>query len=321
MADLEQLPHADKSLIKEMRQVSKIEQQACQSGPQDKLTADLKRSRQSDSAHGLGKYADARSQADSYHPEFAARMTKKSIFGDPWGNSRDRNKNLIVDLMKGNMQLDAEKLTEEATIIFNENPNRGIQFCIESNLFKNRETSIVKFLMHTNGLSKFAIGQYLASPKEMNQKVLELYATKFQYKDRAIDEALRTFLATFRLPGEGDQIQRIIEKFSAAYRRENPVHFDNEDEAFLLAYCLIFLNTLNHNPNVDPKNRLSLEQFMKQCSQGAPRYPRNELEEIYERICTNQFKTDTQDIERILGRVGPFFPFFNLDPDKPLTKD
>ena len=44
---------------------------------------------------------------------------------------------------------------------------------------------------------------------------------------------------------------------------ENPEHFDKEDEAFLLAYCLIFLNTLNHNPNVDPKNRLTLEQFIK----------------------------------------------------------
>lgn len=78
-----------------------------------------------------------------------------------------------------------------------------------------------------------------------------------------IDEAIRKFLASFRLPGEGDQIQRIIEKFSAAYMNENPEHFDKEDEAFLLAYCLIFLNTLNHNPNVDPKNRLTLEQFIK----------------------------------------------------------
>ena len=249
------------------------------------------------------------------------RLTKLSIFGDPWKQSHVRDKNLIQSLIQGNTQRDSEKLLEQAAMIFNENPNQGIKFCIEQKLFSDKASSISKFLQLQSGLSKFAIGQYLASPKEMNQKVLELYATKFQYKDRAIDEALRTFLATFRLPGEGDQIQRIIEKFSAAYRRENPVHFDNEDEAFLLAYCLIFLNTLNHNPNVDPKNRLSLEQFMKQCSQGAPRYPRNELEEIYERICTNQFKTDTQDIERILGRVGPFFPFFNLDPDKPLTKD
>lgn len=148
--------------------------------------------------------------------------------------------------------------------------------------------------------------------------MLEIYAGRLQYRGEPIDEAIRKFLATFRLPGEGDQIQRIIGKFSQAYKKENPEHFDTEDEAFLLAYCLIFLNTLNHNPSVDPKNRLTLETFKRQCSQGAPRYPPAELEEMYHRICTNQFKTDTQDIERILGRVGPFF---NLDPEKPLTKD
>ena len=52
--------------------------------------------------------------------------------------------------------------------MFNENPNKGIKFCLESNLFSNRATSIVKFLLHTSGLSKFAIGQYLASPDQMN---------------------------------------------------------------------------------------------------------------------------------------------------------
>lgn len=51
------------------------------------------------------------SQADSYFPEFRARMTKKNIFGDPW-DIQDRNKNLIAELMKGNTQQDSEKLSE-----------------------------------------------------------------------------------------------------------------------------------------------------------------------------------------------------------------
>ena len=40
----------------------------------------------------------------------------------------------------------------------------------------------------------------------MNQQVLEIFASHIAYKDKAIDEAIRQFLATFRLPGEGDQI-------------------------------------------------------------------------------------------------------------------
>ena len=85
-------------------------------------------------------------------------------------------------------------------------------------MFSNRASSIVKFLQQENsGLSKFSIGQYLASPNAMNQQVLTIFASRFDYKDSPIDEAIRRFLEKFRLPGEGDQIKRIIEKFSAAY--------------------------------------------------------------------------------------------------------
>jgi len=214
-------------------------------------------------------------------------MNKLSIFGDPWNQNNVRNKNLLAELIQGNTQVPAEKMLEQATIIFNENPEKGIQFCLMSKLFSNKASCIAKFLQSASGISKFAIGQYLASPNEMNQRVLEIFSSQFDYQNTPIDEAIRMFLATFRLPGEGDQIQRVIDKFAAAYKRQNAEHFGNGDEAFLLAYCLIFLNTLNHNPSVDPKNRLTLEAFLKQCSQAAPRYPKAQLEEIYHRVCTN----------------------------------
>lgn len=76
-------------------------------------------------------------------------------------------------------------------MIFNENPTKGISFCIEKRLFSNKASSIAKFLQRTNGLSKFAIGQYLAAPPEINQKVLELFAAQFDYKDMPIDESIR----------------------------------------------------------------------------------------------------------------------------------
>jgi len=101
---------------------------------------------------------------------------------------------------------DSQRLLEQATIIFNENPHKGIQFCIESGIFSNKASSIAKFLQCTSGLSKFAIGQYLATPKDTNQRVLEIFSSQFDYKNTPIDESIRKFLATFRLPGEGDQI-------------------------------------------------------------------------------------------------------------------
>ena len=41
--------------------------------------------------------------------------------------------------------------------------------------------------------------------------------SSFHFNDMRIDEALRTFLETFRLPGEAPVIQHILEVFSEGY--------------------------------------------------------------------------------------------------------
>ena len=95
---------------------------------------------------------------------------------------------------------------------------------------------------------------------------------------------MRLFLNMFRLPGEGPQIDRIIEKFSKAYRLDNPSYFDKKDEEFVFAYLLIMLNTINHKPNVDIKDKLTKEFFIRQCKQAAPTYPEDQFPGIYDRI-------------------------------------
>jgi guanine nucleotide exchange protein RalF len=71
------------------------------------------------------------------------------------------------------------------------------------------------------------------------------------------------FLKAFRLPGEADQIDRVIEKFAIAYILQNPRFNDTGDQIYLLAYSLIMLNTLNHNPRVNAKLKLTEAQFVK----------------------------------------------------------
>lgn len=96
---------------------------------------------------------------------------KKSfaIFGDPWGPQQLRNKNLVKHLNAANTA-SSSKLEdmEQAIIFFNAKPSKGIKFCIEHKFFPERPENVVNFLLNANGLSKFAIGQYLASPDTFN---------------------------------------------------------------------------------------------------------------------------------------------------------
>ena len=118
---------------------------------------------------------------------------------------------------------------EQAIIFFNGKPNKGIKFCIEQKFFPEKPENVVNFLLNANGLSKFAIGQYLACPDNFNQQVLENFARRFNYQNESIDESLRKFLKAFRLPGEGDQIDRVIDKFANAYKQQNPQYEDTKE--------------------------------------------------------------------------------------------
>ena len=67
------------------------------------------------------------------------------------------------------------------------------------------------------------------------------------------DEAIRAFLNGFRLPGEAQKIDRIMEKFAERYCRCNTQAFTSADTAYVLAYSVIMLNTDAHNPGVKNK--------------------------------------------------------------------
>ena len=53
----------------------------------------------------------------------------------------------------------------------------------------------------------------------------------------------RKFLAGFRLPGEAQKIDRLMEKFAERYVSCNPDSFKSADVAYVLAYSVIMLNT------------------------------------------------------------------------------
>ena len=73
------------------------------------------------------------------------------------------------------------------------------------------------------------------------------------FKGMDFGEALRFFLQGFRLPGEAQKIDRIMEKFAERYCKCNPSSFSSADTAYVLAYSVIMLNTDAHNSMVKDK--------------------------------------------------------------------
>lgn len=76
--------------------------------------------------------------------------------------------------------------------------------------------------------------------------------------DLDVDDALRVLLFYFSLPGESQQIERIVTVFSEEYCNQNPQTLCG-DSVYLVAYSLIMLQTDQHNPNV--QKRMELADF------------------------------------------------------------
>ena len=80
-----------------------------------------------------------------------------------------------------------------------------------------------------------------------NMAVLDAYVDQFDLGNMTFDHALRFFIASFRLPGEAQKIERILQTFAKKYHTCNPGLFGNEDTPFVLAFSIVMLNTDVHN--------------------------------------------------------------------------
>ena len=124
-----------------------------------------------------------------------------------------------------------------------------------------------KFLRSAPGVDPSAIGHLLGSSDADGVAVIRAYLENFDFTNEYVDEALRKFMSTFRIPGEAQQIDRLTECFAKRFIELNP-NFGGQkiekkvDCVTIIAFAIIMLNTDAHNPMVDVKMRMSREDFL-----------------------------------------------------------
>lgn len=176
---------------------------------------------------------------------------------------------------------------------FNRDPKKGLEFLQGTHLLPEKldPQSVACFFRYTAGLDKNLVGDFLGNHDEFCVQVLHEFAQTFDFQEMNLDTALRLFLETFRLPGESQKIQRVLEAFSDRYYEQSPQSFANKDTALLLSYSIIMLNTDQHNMQV--KKKMTEDDFIKNNRNinGGSDLPREMLSELYHSICRNEIKT------------------------------
>jgi Sec7-like guanine-nucleotide exchange factor len=96
-------------------------------------------------------------------------------------------------------------------------------------------------LKTTSSLDKTKIGEYLGEDVELNKAALYYFIDSDDFANVPFVESLKRLLSSFRLPGEGQKVDRIMEKFGEKFTKDNPDSFGSAECVYLLSYATIML--------------------------------------------------------------------------------
>ena len=102
----------------------------------------------------------------------------------------------------------------------------------------------------------------MGEDKPFNISVLHAYVDQLELSGLAVDIAIRRFLAGFRLPGEAQKIDRMMEKFAERFCACNPGVFPSADTAFILSFSVIMLQTDAHSPSIKQEKKMTKANFI-----------------------------------------------------------
>nr|GMC98198.1 ARF guanine-nucleotide exchange factor GNL2 [Ipomoea batatas] len=120
---------------------------------------------------------------------------------------------------------------------FSRDEKKGLEYLKHSGLVSNSSDpkAYAMFFRYTPKLDKTAIGDFLGDPEDFHLKVLKEFTDTFEFTGMVLDNALRTYLESFRLPGESQKIQRVLEAFAERfYEQQSSEIFYSKDAVFIL---------------------------------------------------------------------------------------
>lgn len=191
-----------------------------------------------------------------------------------------------------------QTIYNEAITKFNLKPKSLRDYLASKRVIQGLPSEIAAFLHEQTKLSKRRVGEYIGQQDNFNQKVCEELFARYNFAGMTLDNALRVLTRQFRLPGEAQQIDRILEKFANAYHQQNEGVFLSADTAYILAFSIIMLNTDLHNQSITPEKKMKLEEFIRNnrgINQGKD-VDRKLLEELYYSIKNNEIRMDDTDM-------------------------
>lgn len=202
-----------------------------------------------------------------------------------------------------------KELFEQGIELFNKKPIKGIRFLQSNGLVGSSVEDMAEFLLREERLDRTATGDFLGMSEKFNVEIMHAYVDQFDFTNMEFVSALRKFLEGFRLPGEAQKVDRLMEKFASRYCMCNHTSdlFASADTAYVLAFSIIMLTTDLHSHQIKQTHRMTKEQYIK-MNRGindSKDLPEDYLASIYDEIAGREIKMkETGGRKAMIGTVG-----------------
>ena len=100
---------------------------------------------------------------------------------------------------------------------FATSPQKAVQEQISKGLLADDPKSIAACLVQKEAINKEALGEYFGLLNTRVLEVLKHYCRFLNFRDLEFDKAIRLLLSKFKMPGEAQKIERILEVFAEVY--------------------------------------------------------------------------------------------------------
>jgi len=197
---------------------------------------------------------------------------------------------------------------------FNFKPKNGIKYLTVNKLIPDETDwpshikAIVHFLKQTTALDKTCIGQFLGVDSKISKDCLYEFIDQYDLRGMDFVHSLKLVLQGFRLPGEGQIVDRIMEKFGEKFCEDNPDSCDggaqegmSSECVFLLSYATMMMQTSLHNPNAMKAVPMTVVAFGKMIKGINSGENLNEvfIQKIYDEVEQNPFTLNEDEDARI----------------------
>ncbi|GAM29145.1 hypothetical protein SAMD00019534_123210 [Acytostelium subglobosum LB1] len=209
---------------------------------------------------------------------------------------------------------------EEGKAKYKMSPKRGVEFFIKIGVTQREPAALAKFLLDTDGLDKTSTGVYISEREEFNASLLQAYVSLFCFTGYQLDGALRYFLSKFKLAGEAQKIDRVMEAFSKKFFSDNKdspgFEFLNSDAAYILSFAIVMLNSDLHSTSI--KTHMTKAEFIRNNAgiNDKRSFEDHFLNSIYDRISKEQLRLQEDDDISELPRLHTQVAFTMEDPSK-----